>query len=139
LRFEVCKTLIQIEAAEVNKAIPILIDALHADNIEDLEDEDAAKEREKARDLLVSLGKPAVGPLVSALENQFAPGRPGTPTANLNAGTRLEVIKVLVGIGTPASRTDVLLALTEVQKNDPFAGVRKAAREARIKLQNKKE
>jgi HEAT repeat protein len=136
-RFEVCAVLIEIEAVEVKKVVTTLIDLLRADDSDALEDDDAKKEREKARDLLVQVGKPAVAPLAAALKNDFAGGGRRTTAGMLNAAARVEVIRTLVDIGAPAGANEVLLALAGLQKTDPFPDVRKAAREAFVKLQRK--
>jgi WD40 repeat protein len=136
VRFDVCKTLIRIEASELNKAVATLIDALRPTKAENLEDEDD-KDREQARELLVSVGKPAIKGLVDALQVEFARGGARTETGLVNGVARLEVIKVLTAMGKDAHRNDVLVALAAVERSDPFPGVRKAAREARGKLQRK--
>jgi HEAT repeat protein len=136
-RREVCAVLVEIEAAEVKKAVSTLIDLLRADDTDSLDDEDAKKEREKARDLLVQVGKPAVKPLTAALTRDFAGGGARAPEGILNGAARREVIKTLVEIGTPAGANEVLLALAGLVKTDPFPAVRKAAREAYVKLQRK--
>ncbi len=134
-RFEVCAVLVKIEAEEVKKAIPILIGLLRADDAESLEDEDAIKERARARELLASIGKPAVRPLVSALGRRFLGSR--GPEGVLNGAARMEAIKTLMEIGPSAAGSrEVLQVLVELYK-DPFPGVRKAAREAYVKLQEK--
>jgi WD40 repeat protein/HEAT repeat protein len=138
VRFEACKTLIRIGATEVKQAIPVLVESLRADKQEDLDEETpATKEREKAREMLVSIGKPAIKALVYALENEFVGGKATTTTGIINGYARLEVLKVLIAIGPPAGRNDVLLVLAGVEKHDPFPVVRKTAREARVKLQRK--
>jgi WD40 repeat protein/HEAT repeat protein len=137
VRFEVCKTLKLIDAKEVSKAVLVLIDALRPAKIDNLEEEDDDKDREKARELLVSIGKPALKGLLDALESEFAVGGARTQAGKLNAVARLEVIKVLTAMGADARRNDVLVALAKVERNDPFSGVRKAAREARVKVQRK--
>jgi WD40 repeat protein/HEAT repeat protein len=136
VRFESCQTLIRIEAAEIGKAVSTLIDVLRPAKAEDVEDEDD-KDREKARELLASIGKPAIKGLVDALQNEFARGGARTPAGVVNGVARLEVIKVLTAMGKEAHRNDVLIALAAMERNDPFPGVRKAAREARVKLQRK--
>jgi hypothetical protein len=102
-----------------------------------VDDEDAGKERQKARELLAQIGKPAVRPLVGALERRFSGGGVRTAAGILNGAARMEVIKTLVEMGPAARGNDVLLTLVEVQRSDPFPGVRQAAREARVKLQEK--
>jgi hypothetical protein len=134
-RFEVCRVLVRIEAAEAKKAVPPLIEMLRPDKVEDVEDEEATKERGKARELLAGMGKPAVKALLDALENDFSGGV--RTTAVLNAAARLEVVKALTEIGAPAGSNDVLLVLARLQRNDSSAAVRQAAREARVKLQKK--
>ncbi len=136
VRFDVCKTLIRIDAKEVSRAVSVLIDVLRPATAENVEEEDD-KDREKARELLVSIGKPAIKGLVHALENEFAVGGARTQAGIINGVARLEVIKVLTAMGRDAHRNDVLVALAMLERKDPFSGVRKAAREARVKLQRK--
>jgi HEAT repeat protein len=136
VRFDVCKTMMRIEAAELNKAIAALIDLLRPTKAEELEGEEDP-DRTKARELLVSIGKPAIKGLVDALQSDFARGRAGTPAGVANGVARLEVIKILAGMGRDASRNDVLVALAALERKDPYFGIRRAAREARLKLQKK--
>jgi WD40 repeat protein/HEAT repeat protein len=141
VRFDACRALISIKAPEVKKAVPILIAALRPEKMEEVDDEEkapeAAREREKVRDLLVPLGRSILKELVRALENDYARGSERTPTGVFNGVARLEIIRVLTAMGPVAGRNDVLLVLAAMQRGDPFSGVRKAAREARVKLQKK--
>ncbi len=137
VRHDACETLFRTEAKEATQAVGALIDILRPSKEEDIEDEEVGKEREKAREMLVSAGKIALKSLVSALDTQFAGGKPRTVAGKLNGVGRLEVIKVLSAMGPTAGRNDVLLILAALERGDPFIGVRKAAREARVKLQRK--
>jgi HEAT repeat protein len=137
-RLNVCSVLAKTGAPEVSEAAPVLIDALKAEKVEDLEDEAATEERGKVRAVLVSMGKPAVKPLLMALEGEFAGGKAATPANLLKAHARLDVVKVLTEMGNPAAGSnDVLLMLARMERSDPAAAVRQAARTARIRLQRK--
>jgi HEAT repeat protein len=135
LRLETSLVLAKIRAEEVDRALPILIKALKADKLEDLEDEDAKADRERVKKALVQLGKPAVKALADALEGTFAGGNPRTPAGFLKGAARLEVIGVLLEMGKPAGTNSVLLSLAHLERSDPFPAIKKAARAARVKLQ----
>ena len=140
----VCRVLVRTGADEASKAVPILIEALKAEKVEELDDEQARQERARARSALVSLGKPAVRPLLQALQGEFAGGAEVNrlnrtiPANVLKARARLEVIKAFQEMGSEdAGSNDVLLALARAQQRDAVREVREAARAAWLRLQRK--
>jgi HEAT repeat protein len=136
-RLDACAILIDIKAAEVSRCIPLLIDLLKAEDTDALEDEDAKKVRDKARDLLATIGKPAVEPLREALTRDYASREARTTAGKLNAAARREVIRTLIDIGPKGRTTQVMLDLARLQRIDPDPAVREAARDARARLQRK--
>jgi WD40 repeat protein/HEAT repeat protein len=143
-RMTVCRVLAKTGAQEASKAVPILIDALKAEKLEEIDDDQAREERGRARSALVSLGKPAVKPLLQALEGEFAGGAEVNrlnvtiPGNVLKARARLEVIKALKEMGSAeAGSNDVLLALARAQQRDAVRAVREEAKAAWLRLQRK--
>ncbi len=52
--------------------------------------------------------------------------------------TRLTLrFKTIVEIGPPAKSNGLMLTLIKLEKGDPFSGVRAAAKQVRVKLQEK--
>jgi HEAT repeat protein len=127
-KLEIAQTLAKIGAPEVKQAVPALVKGLKIDNPE-AEAEIAA--RKQASEAVVSIGKPAVEALMSALTKDFA-GKD-----KVNGEARLAVLQTLQAIGRPAYSSSVHQRLLMIQKEDPFPDVRKAARITIEKLQEK--
>ena len=89
-----CDTLEQVKATRSNDVLPNTIDPL----IADLGSSDGLV-RQNARIALIRMGEPAVGSLITALQNKSEP-------------THWEAAKALKRIGTP----DALAALEEWQR-----------------------
>ncbi len=132
LRFEVCLTLVDIQAEEVEQAVPVLIQALQVENPEDVE---AIQTKEKAKQALAKVGKPAISPLIKALEKDFFGGGPRAPLGIIKGAARLEVLNTLALMGPKAKTAEVMLALARTEKQDPIPDVRLAARQLRALIQ----
>ena len=133
-RLEVAFVLVDIEAEEVTRAIPLLIAALRIVNT----DEESLARRERVAKALVRLGKPAAEPLALALHGQYSIGNAGTPAGIVRAAARLKVIQILAEMGPKnACTTEVLLQLSRLEGKEPFREIRLAARATRLALQKK--
>ncbi len=101
-------------------------------------DDAQAKERVKEIDAqLVKVGEPAAERLLSAIKNEFRGGRVRSEDGALNGQARLAALKIIAEIGPEAYSTSMLSALADLQRTDPYPGVREAARQAYTKIQNK--
>ena len=87
--------------------------------------------RKQASAAIISIGKPAVEALMSALEKDFA-GKD-----KVNGEARLAVLEVLQGIGHPAYSSSVHQRLLALARDEHFPDVRKAAYMTIKKLQQK--
>ncbi len=127
-RLEIVKTLKKIDAPEIKDAIPFLVKGL---KIENTEAEAEKAQRKQVSEALVEIGKPAVEPLMKALEKDFQGRDP------VNGEARIQVLKTLQGIGNPAYSTPLHNRLNAIVKEDPFPTVRKEARDTIVLLQKK--
>ena len=121
-QFAICKVLIKIEAPEVKQAVGGLIERLRPGNAEEVEDEDAVAVRDKARALLVQIGKPAVAPILECLEGEYAGSKGDAGT--LNGHARLAMVKALAEMGPAAGGTQTLAVLAAAQERAVPAGAR---------------
>ena len=98
-----------------------------------------ARPRDSARLLLVKVGRPAVAPLLSALEAAYAGGR--GDAAILNGHARLAAVKALGDMGPVAGGTATLEVLARLRqvRYEPFQPVREEAFRAYGRVQRKKE
>ncbi len=134
VRREVSLTLIQINAKEVDQVIPILVKDLY---IEDPNDEALAEQREECGKALIDLGKRAVPSLVEAFKTFGGVGKT-REEALLRAAARHTVINILVKMGGKvAGSNNVLRALIQVERRDPYRPLRKVAHQAYVQLQKK--
>jgi HEAT repeat protein len=132
LRFEACLALIDVGAEEVEQAVPVLIKALQVENAEDVE---AIQTKEKAKQALAKVGKPAVSPLIKALEKDFSGGGPRAPLGLIKGAARLEVLNTLALIGPKGKTAELMQALVRTERSDPVPDVRLAARQLRALIQ----
>jgi HEAT repeat protein len=132
LRFEACLALIDVQAEEVDQAVPALIPFLQVENPEDTE---AIQTKEKAKQALAKVGKPAISPLIKALEKDFFGGGPRAPLGIIKGAARLEVLNTLALMGPKAKTAEVMLALARIEKQDLIPDVRLAARQLRALIQ----
>lgn len=130
---EAARTLVRIEAAEVEQAVPILIKSLKITKADDAEQ---VAERDEARKMLVQIGKPAASGLAKSLGGEFAGGRLTTLDGRANVLARLVVVQTLEEMGPKANTPEVLLVLARLQGKDPVPAVRLAAKQARAKIQS---
>jgi WD40 repeat protein len=131
VRWEACMALIDVQAEEVEQAVPVLIKALLITNPEDME---AVETKEKAKKALAQLGKPAIKPLLKALEGEFVGGAARTPVGIIKGAARLEVLNTLALMGAKAKTPEVMQALARTERGDPVPGVKLAAKQLRIQL-----
>lgn len=137
-QLEVSRVLIKIEAPEVEQAVPALIDQMKP-TAGDFNDDDAKAHREKARQTLVEVGKPAVARILEAIEGKYAGGR--GDDLILNALARLALVKTLSDMGPVAAGTETLRVLAKLRKleNELSKDVRDEALKAYQEVQRKKE
>jgi HEAT repeat protein len=138
LRLEVSEVLARTGAPEAEQAVPVLVKMLKPETLDEVEGPAQAR-REKVRRALVRVGKPAVKPLADALAGEFAGGSPRTTVGVLKGVARLEVLRVLSDLGPKANSGGVLVALARLERGDPFPGVRKLAKEVRVKAQKEEK
>jgi WD40 repeat protein len=136
MSMEVALALARIGAEkESPRAIALLVGRLRVD---DPQDAAAFRERETASQALLSLGRPAVAGLCAALESDFAGGLPGTRIYVSKVEARLLAIALLDKIGAKVNLPEAELALAQLEGREPIAEVRKAARNVREKLQDRR-
>jgi WD40 repeat protein/HEAT repeat protein len=134
LMLETAFLLVEVEAADLEPAIPILISSIR---IEDQE-EATIERRDRVMKALVKIGKPAVPRLARSLEAEYYIGNIRTPAGPVRAIARYKVMEVLVMIGPRAAGTaEVFKVLAYLERNDPFQEVRVGANQARIMLMQK--
>ena len=128
-RLAICLVLGKIGAEESKQALPFLVGLL---KVENLEDEEAKKDRETAKQTLIQIGEPAVDELLKALAGDFAGGNPNTPIGLVKGFARLTALETLTEIGTKSkvSIRRALGPLVAVQRSDPIPAVQQAARAA---------
>lgn len=131
---ETAMTLAQIEAAEVEQAIPVLVKTLR---ITKANDPPQLAARQRAHDFLIALGKPAARGLAAALRGEFTGGRLTSEVGKANVEARLAVLQTLADMGDKANVPEVLLALGQVQRTDPIPALRQAAKVVRAKVLKK--
>jgi HEAT repeat protein len=132
VRFEACLALIDVQAEEVEQAVPVLIKALL---VTDPEDKEAVDTKEKSKQALARVGKPAVRPLVKALESDFVGGGVRTAAGLIKGAARLEVLNTLALIGSKGKTPELMQALARTERGDPVPDVRLAAKQLRLLLQ----
>jgi WD40 repeat protein len=134
-RFVLAETLVKVRAREVSRAVPFLVERLYR---EDPADEEQTADMERARELLIEIGEPAVPGILGALRIDFRGGRPRTPRALLRALARLEAIKTLGRMGSKANTPEVLRVLAAIEGSDlEDAKIRQTARDVRVRLQKR--
>jgi HEAT repeat protein len=129
VRFEACMALIDVQAEEVEQAVPALVKALLVTNPEDRE---SVEMKEKSKQVLAKIGKPAVKALVKALESDFTGGGARTPAGLIKAAARLEVLNTLALIGPKGKTTELMQALARTERGDPVSDIRVAAKQLRL-------
>jgi HEAT repeat protein len=133
---ETAHLLAEIEAMEEAEAVPVLISALRIDD----EVEASMERRDRAMKALVKIGKPAVSKLARALDGEYYIGTTRTAGMPARAIARYRVMEILVAIGSKdAATAEVFKALIYLERNEPYAEVRLAAKQARFKLSQKDE
>jgi WD40 repeat protein/HEAT repeat protein len=132
VRFEACQALIDLQAEEVEEAIPVLVKALQ---VESAEDKEALDTKESAKKSLAKVGKPAIRGLLKALEKDFSGGGPRSPGGIIKGAARLEVLNTLALMGATAKTPEVMQALVRTERGDPIPDVRLAAKQLRLLLQ----
>ncbi len=128
VRLDAATTLAAVEGSDATDAIPVLLDALRVDQLDDAEQ---AAERDRAIEALGRIGEPAVKPLLDALENDFTGGGLKTMKGRINAEARLAAVRALGAMGPAANTFKVLAELAKLARIDPSDAVRDAAKEAR--------
>ncbi len=131
VRLDAAATLAAVEGPDATDAIPVLLDGLRVDQLDDAEQ---AAERDRAVEALGRIGEPAVKPLLDALDDDFAGGGLKTMKGRINAEARVAAVKALGAMGPPANTGRVLAALSTLQRIDPSDAVRDAAKEARTRI-----
>jgi hypothetical protein len=121
--------LIDVQAEEVEQAVPALVKALLVTNPEDRE---SVEMKEKSKQVLAKIGKPAVKALVKALESDFTGGGARTPAGLIKAAARLEVLNTLALIGPKGKTTELMQALARTERGDPVSDIRVAAKQLRL-------
>ena len=127
VRLDAATTLAAVEGSDATEAIPVLIDALKVDRLDDAEQ---AAERDRAVEALARVGEPAIKPLVDALEGDFTGGGAGTEKGQINALARQAAVRALGAMGRTANTFKALSVLSKLQRIDPSPPVRDAAKEA---------
>jgi HEAT repeat protein len=127
VRLDAAAALTRIEGEKATETIPVLIRALRVEKIDDSAQTAA---RDRAAHALARVGKPAVKPLLDALEGDFAAGGADASKGVLNGAARLGVVQALGEMGPAANEYKVLYDLGEAARKDPFSGVRDAAKRA---------
>jgi hypothetical protein len=119
------------------EGISILILALKPGSPAEVDDAQAKERVKEISAQLVKVGEPAAERLLSAIKNEFRGGRTRSEDGALNGQARLAALKIIAEIGPEAYSTAMLSALADLQRTDPYPGVREAARQAYAKVQNK--
>jgi WD40 repeat protein len=128
VRMHAAFTLAQIGSKDVERAIPFLVVGLY------IESEDQVEFRKKVADTLIRIGRPAVKPLIEALDKRFFSYTLRNEVDKFKAEARLACIQVLGEIGTQGNYPEILLPLAQAQGKDPDPRIRALAKELRIKL-----
>jgi HEAT repeat protein len=118
---------------EVKPLLPILIASLQLPSLAAARNPVATGQVAAAQRGLVALGKPAVEPLIKAIQGDFRGGNRFTGEAARRARARAAAVEVLGRIGPAAKSTRLLLFLNDLLRDRDLA-VREAAREARRKV-----
>ena len=131
VRLDAATTLAAIAGPDAGDAVPVLLEGLRVDQLDDAEQ---MAERNRAIEALGRIGEPAVKPLVDALENDFTGGGLHSMKGRINTEARLAAVKALEAMGPAANTFKALAALTNLQRLDPSEAVREAAKEARTRI-----
>ncbi len=130
VRMDAATALAAVEGSDAPDAVPVLMEALRVDS---LDDKEQAAQRDRAVEALGKIGEPAIRPLVDALETDFIGGGSGTK-GKINADARLAAVKALGAIGAPADTAKVMTLLNRLARIDSSEAVRDAARDARMRI-----
>ncbi len=131
VRLDAATTLAAVAGPDAGDAIPVLLEGLRVDQLDDAEQ---MAERDRAIEALGRIGEPAIKPLVDALENDFTGGGLHSVKGQINVEARLAAVKALEAMGPAADTFKALAELTNLQRIDPSRAVREAAKEARARI-----